>query len=51
MTIQDHVSAFAEGWINGNPDRILLSLAPQFSLDDPNAGRTTLSLDRPCTAP
>jgi len=38
MTIQDHVSAFAEGWTNGNLDRILQSLAPQFSLDDPNAG-------------
>jgi len=38
MSIQDHIAAFAEGWTTGNLDRILESLAPQFRLDDPNAG-------------
>ena len=38
MSIQDHIAAFAEGWTTGNLERILESLAPQFTLDDPNAG-------------
>lgn len=38
MSIQDHIAAFAEGWTTGNLDRIMASLAPQFTLHDPNAG-------------
>ena len=38
MSIQDHIAAFAEGWTKGDLERILASLAPQFRLDDPNAG-------------
>ena len=41
MSIQDHIAAFAEGWTNGDLERILQSLAPEFRLDDPNAGEIT----------
>ncbi len=39
MSVQDHIAAFAEGWTTGNLDQIMASLAPQFTLHDPNAGQ------------
>lgn len=38
MSIQEHLSAFAEGWNRGDLKQIMSSLAPDFRLHDPNAG-------------
>ena len=50
MSIQDHIAAFAEGWTRGDLERILASLAPQFRLDDPNAGEIAKGASIPITA-
>lgn len=41
MSIQKHIENFAKGWTSGDLDSILESLAPDFRLDDPNAGEFT----------
>lgn len=41
MSIQNHIETFAKGWTSGDLDSILESLAPNFRLDDPNAGEFT----------
>ena len=39
VTAVDHLSVYAEGWANADPERILEAASPGFVFDDPNAGR------------
>ncbi len=38
MSAADHLGAYAEGWTNGDADKIIGSLADGYVLDDPNDG-------------
>ncbi len=38
MSVADHLGAYAEGWTNGDADKIIGSLADGYVLDDPNDG-------------
>lgn len=39
MTVQDHIATYAEGWTNGDVDKICAAAAPGMVLQDPNAGQ------------
>ncbi len=39
MPAGDHPGQYAEGWIKGDAQTILGSLADSYQLDDPNSGR------------
>ncbi len=39
MSAADHLGAYAEGWTNGDADKIIGSLADGFVLDDPHEGK------------
>ncbi len=39
MTVQDHIANYAAGWTTGDIDKIVGAAAPNFVLDDPNAGK------------
>ncbi len=39
MSVETHIEAFARGWNQGDLEVIMSSLAPVFSLDDPNVGQ------------
>ncbi len=41
MSAADHLGAYAEGWTNGDADKIIGSLADGYVLDDPNEGKIT----------
>ncbi len=38
MSATDHLGAYAEGWANGDADKIIGSVSDGFVLDDPNDG-------------
>ncbi len=39
MSAADHLGAYAEGWTNGDADKIIGSVSDGFVLDDPNASK------------
>ncbi len=39
MSAADHLGAYAEGWTNGDADKIIGSLSDDYVLDDPNEGK------------
>ena len=39
MSASDHLGNYAKGWINGDVNLILQSLATDYILDDPNSGK------------
>jgi len=39
MSAADHLGAYAEGWTNGDADKIIGSVSDGFVLDDPNEGK------------
>ena len=39
MSAADYLGAYAEGWTNGDADKIIGSVSDGFVLDDPNAGK------------
>lgn len=39
MSASDHLGKYAEGWIKGDPDTVISSLADDYVLDDPSAGQ------------
>ena len=39
MALADHLSTYAQGWVNGDADTILRAASPGYVFDDPNAGR------------
>ncbi len=39
MSAVDHLGAYAEGWTNGDADKIIGSLSDDYVLDDPNEGK------------
>ncbi len=39
MSAADHLGAYAEGWTNGDADKIIGSVSDDFVLDDPNEGK------------
>ncbi len=41
MSAADHLGAYADGWANGDADKIIGSLADSYVLDDPNEGKIT----------
>ncbi len=41
MSAADHLGAYAEGWTNGDADKIIASVSDSFVLDDPNTGKIT----------
>ena len=41
MGAADHLGAYAEGWTTGNAEKIVSSLASNYTLDDPNSGVTS----------
>ncbi len=41
MSAADHLGAYADGWTNGDADKIIGSLADSYVLDDPNEGKIT----------
>ncbi len=41
MSANDHLGAYADGWTNGDADKIIGSLADGYVLDDPNEGKIT----------
>jgi len=41
MSVETHIEAFARGWNQGDLEAIMSSLAPAFSLDDPNVGQVS----------
>lgn len=43
MSKAAHLAAYAEGWISGDADKLLSSLADTYVLDDPNHGRVAKS--------
>ena len=43
MSRADHLAAYAEGWTNGDSDKLVSTLDDSFVLDDPNHGRITKS--------
>jgi hypothetical protein len=38
MSAADHLGAYAEGWTNGDADKIIGSVSDGYVLDDPNGG-------------
>jgi hypothetical protein len=40
MSAADHLGSYAEGWTNGDADKIIGSLSGNYVLDDPNGGKT-----------
>ncbi len=40
MSAADHLGAYAEGWTNGDADKIIGSVSDDYVLDDPNGGKT-----------
>jgi hypothetical protein len=41
MSAADYLGTYAEGWTNGDADKILSAVSEGFVFDDPNAGQTT----------
>ena len=41
MSAADHLGAYAEGWTNGDADKIIGSMSDWYVLDDPNEGHIT----------
>ena len=41
MTATEYLGKYAEGWCGGDADTIVSSLADEYVLDDPNAGKIT----------
>ena len=39
MSAADHLGAYAEGWTNGDADKIMGSVSDGFVLDDPSEGK------------
>ncbi len=39
MSAADHLGAYAEGWTNGDADKIIASVSDGFVLDDPHEGK------------
>jgi hypothetical protein len=39
MTAADHLGVYAEGWTNGDADKILSSVTNDYVFDDPNTGQ------------
>ena len=39
MSAADHLGAYAEGWTNGDADKIIGSVSDGYVLDDPNEGK------------
>ncbi len=39
MSAADHLGAYAEGWTNGDADKLVGSLSDGYVLDDPNEGK------------
>ena len=39
MNAADHLGAYADGWTNGDADKIIGSLSDDYVLDDPNEGK------------
>ena len=39
MSASDHLGKYAEGWIKGDSDTVISSLADEYVLDDPSAGQ------------
>ncbi len=39
MSAADHLGVYAEGWTNGDADKIIGSVSDGFVLDDPNEGK------------
>ena len=39
MSAADHLGAYAEGWTNGDADKIIGSVSDGFVLDDPSEGK------------
>ena len=39
MSAADHLGTYAEGWTNGDADKIIGSLSDDYVLDDPNEGK------------
>ncbi len=39
MSAADHLGAYAEGWTNGDADKLIGSLSDGYELDDPNEGK------------
>ena len=39
MSIQETIAAYAEGWTQGDSDKIMSAVAPGMVLDDPNVGK------------
>jgi hypothetical protein len=39
MSAADHLGAYAEGWCNGDADKIIGSLSDEYVMDDPNHGK------------
>lgn len=38
MSVNDHITAFAQGWTEGDIAKVMESLSSDFTLDDPNGG-------------
>jgi len=41
MSAADYLGTYAEGWRNGDADKILSAVSEGFVFDGPNAGQTT----------
>ena len=41
MSAADYLGAYADGWTNGDADKIIGSLSDWYVLDDPNEGHIT----------
>ena len=41
MSAADHLGDYAEGWTNGDADKLVGSLSDWYVLDDPNEGHIT----------
>ncbi len=43
MSAADHLGAYAEGWTNGDADKIIGSVSDGFEFDDPNEGKVGMA--------
>jgi ketosteroid isomerase-like protein len=42
-TRQEYLTTYAQGWVNGDVEKILSAAAPDYVFDDPKAGMSTPS--------